>query len=562
MNAGRVIAALALLGSLARCTKKCEPMAVPGRIDVGLEARGETSTYVAVGDCSGDGRPDLINADRVFVARADGGFDMQNLGVLLSATAGTLVDLDADGERDLVVAGSDVEWFHGLGACRFAMGVRLAAPTEGIADQVLATDIDLDGLTDLAISYTARRESPIVLLTALGDGRFVDRSPPFAPRDPPYQGYGTFFDDVDGDGYRDLFVIADFDEGWFGWARPADEPAYVRDAPVSDSFADAHPMSLCPLDSDRDGRIDYFVSGVTNGNLLLRGTGGRSLASVADSAGMFSPPDAYAWGCAALDADLDGWSDVMVLSLASENGGAAPATLYLNQKNGTYGCASPGVLDATIQAHSLACADFSLDGQPECLVTDGAARGFVTLRDQLTPRGHWVGVRLRGTVSSTEASGARVSLDGESPPLVVLAGGQSPIGGEHDRAAVLAIGARDRADVTIAWPSGLRQTLRGLPAGQYTDVVEPRALTVTPRVTAADGASTAEVVVDVAAAGARAATIECSGACAWTGASTLDDVGRLHRTLRAPSVAGSARIVVSLDGVALRVRPRVRFVAP
>ena len=181
------------------------------------------------------------------------------------------------------------------------------------------------------------------------------------------------------------------------------------------------------------------------------------------------------------------------------------------------------------------------------------------LRDELTPRGSWVGLRLRGTVSSPEAVGARVSLDGASPPLVVVAGGQSPIGGEHDRGVLLAIGSHDRADLTITWPSGLRQALRGVPAGRYTSVVEPAALTVAPRVAPADGSARVEVVVDPMAAGARTAAIECRGDCTWTGPTTTDADGRLHRWLQAPAAPGSARVEVALDGVPLAVRPRVRF---
>lgn len=558
---GRLAGAGALL---AGCTNQCPKVEIPGHVQMEWEGRGAPSTFVAVGDCSGDGRPDVMNGSRVFVARADGRFDLLEVIARIpsTASAGTFVDLDADGEGDLVVAGPGVQWHRGLGGCRFGPGTVVTPVTRGQPSQVLATDIDLDGLTDLAVSYTARRESPAVLLTAWGDGRFVDRTPTFAPRDDLYHGYGTFFDDVDSDGHREMFVIADFDEGSLNWGRPSDEPAFERDASVSADFADAHPMGLCPLDFDRDGRIDYFVSGITDNNLLLRGGGGRSLESAADAARLYSPHSAYAWGCHAQDADLDGWSDLMVLSLTGENGSAAPVTLYVNQKNGTYGCAAPTVLDATVQFQGLACGDFSLDGQPDCFATSGEVwRGLGILRNHLEARGRWVGLRLRGTVSSAEASGARVSLDGAQPPLVVVAGGQSSMGGEHDRGVVLAIGQRDRADVTVEWPSGLRQTVAA-EADRYTTVIEPRAVEVAQRVVPADGVSAVEVIVDPAAVGARTATIECSGTCAWAGPTTMGVSGRPRRALVAPTYAGSARVIVSFDGTPLRVRPRVRFVAP
>ncbi len=564
MKTAAGLLALALAATHSGCKDRaCGNTDVSGVIAVEREYRGSASAFLAVGDCSGDGRPDVINSPQIFVARADGSFEARPVGFTVppGTTVATLVDLDVDGVSDLVLAGRTVDWRRGRGDCRFDGGGELAAPTRGQASQVAATDIDLDGLTDLAVSYVERAASPIVLLTARGDGTFLDRTPAFAPRaaSDPYLGYGTYFDDVDGDGARDLFVVADFDHGWMGWGRRADEPAFDRDARLTELFATSQPMSLCPLDADRDGRIDYFISGVTDANLLLHATGRRDLAPDPDAAPVTSRDTDFAWGCAALDADLDGWSDLLVLSLGGAMASSAPATLYLNRRDGQFGCVGPAVLDATMNAQRVVCADFDLDGQPDCVASDRDARSLVVLRDRLTARGHWVGLRLRGTVSSPEASGARVSLDGASPPLVVVAGGQSPIGGEHDRGVVLAVGALDRADVTVTWPSGVRQSLRSLPTGAYAAVEEPRVLTVAPRVAPADGTARVEVVVDAAAAGALAATIGCSGACAWEGPATTDATGRTHRWLVAPTTPGSVRVEVALDGVALAVRPRVRF---
>lgn len=563
--AAPVVCAL-LVGAVAAlgpgCVDRTCAVDPPGRVVVDREARGAHVAFVAVGDCSGDGRPDVINGSYLFVTRPDGGFDARRLGAPVppSATAATLADLDGDGVGDLVTAGPAVTWLRGRGGCEFEAGVELAGPTEGQATQVLAADADLDGLTDLAVSYAEREASPMALLTARGDGRFVDRTPAFARRGraAPYLGYGAFFDDVDGDGALDLFVIADFDQGWLGWGRRSDEPAFDRDARLAGVFAEAHPMSLCPLDYDRDGRVDYFISGVTDTNLLLRATGRRDIAP-SPEAPLSARSTDFAWGCAALDADLDGWGDLLVLSLHGNDGSPAPAALYLNRGGAGFGCAAPRVLDVTSGAQRLACADFALRGQPDCLASDRSAGALVVLRDRLEPRGNWAGLRLRGTVSAPEASGARVRLEGAAPPLVAVAGGQSPIGGEHDRGVVLALGSRDRADVTVTWPSGLRQVLRDVPAGRYTTVVEPRALAVEPRVAPADGSARVEVVVDLAAAGAREASIGCSGACAWAGEATRDGAGRLRRWLVAPTAPGSARVEVALDGVPMAVRPRVRF---
>ena len=95
-------------------------------------------------------------------------------------------------------------------------------------------------------------------------------------------------------------------------------------------------------------------------------------------------------------------------------------------------------------------------------------------------------------------------------------------------------------------------------AAMAATVIETRVLTVSSRVVPADGETIVEVTVDLGAAAAVVASIEREGAGNWIGpAAVSGDVLRRH--LRAPDEPGSARIDVQLDGMPLRVRPRIRF---
>ena len=185
--------------------------------------------------------------------------------------------------------------------------------------------------------------------------------------------------------------------------------------------------------------------------------------------------------------------------------------------------------------------------------------GNALLRDDLQPRGRWAGLSLRGHVSSPDASGARVLVDATPRPESMYYGGQATQGGEHDRRPVVAAGVAGPCNVTVTWPSGIRQRIQNVATGRYTVIDEPDALRVSHRVTPADGRS--EVVVEVipSAAGARVATIERTGAGEWTRDAVTRSDGHVTRVLRAPSTQGEARLRVPLDGTALRVRPRVRF---
>jgi len=549
-----------------RVLPRVEP-ALRGSYEVTDNFLGGQEGVTVVGDCNDDGRVDFLNRATLFVQNAGGGFDPVPLEGMSGRKGGTLVDLDGDGALDLVLAGAGVEWRRGDGRCRFGAPQGIAADVEGEAAQVLVQDVDLDGLADLTVARQERPDLAFQFFVARGDGRFEDRTSPPTPmamhQDVPYRTFGTFYDDVDADGVQDLFAAVDIDLGWFSWGVAGDAPSFMQDPAVTGDLSQSSPMSLSPIDYDRDGSMEYFVSGSFDHSRLYRYRyrGGRRLEDVAARAGVGSVAVSTddLWGSLSFDADLDGYPDLLALVVPDDHQGGGWIRLLINRHDETFALAAPSVLHQNLQAIGMVCADFWSDGRVSCLARDIGPRGLVLLRNRVEPQGRWVGLRLRGSVSSPDASGARVSLDGASPPLVVMAGGQSPTLGEHDRGVLLAIGAAGEAAVTITWPSGIRQRVAGLRAGSYATVTEPRALGVSARVAPADGRSLVEVVVDPRAAGASAATLGCSGACAWQGEMTTDAEGRLHRTLRAPSTPGAARVEVALDGRALRVRPRVRF---
>jgi hypothetical protein len=318
-------------------------------------------------------------------------------------------------------------------------------------------------------------------------------------------------------------------------------------------------MGAALLDYDRDGRTEYFLRGTVRNRFYASRDGERNLIDVAGPSGIAVNPEATSFSPYAFDADLDGWTDILVI----RRGGYRPEDehpvlpyLFINQRDGTFRDVGPQTIDTRILSTMLTCGDLSSDGHIGCFAGD--PRGTFLLRNRIKPAGNWVGVRLRGTVSSPEASGARISLDGASPPLVVQTG-QSPAWGEHARDVILAIGEQSAAAVSIEWPSGIVQHVDPLPAGAYATIIEPRVTGLSARVAPADGETIVDVTVDLDLAAATTASIEREGAGSWVGPATVTD-GLLRRQLRAPDSAASARIAVQLDGVALRVRPRVRFV--
>jgi hypothetical protein len=568
------------------------PLPIPGRVRVVPRPEGRFAVdravfpekersaiqAVALGDCNGDGALDVVTLGKMarinlYVGRGGGAFEpiVSGLPTTRNYRVGTFVDLDRDGLDDLVLGDSDVAWFRGDGTCHFGPTLTIAAAEEEFAAQVLATDVNLDGLTDLSIVLRNARSAPHRLLVARGDGSFEGLAPPPTPYDPAFRtgpdffGFGMYYDDLDGDGALDLFGMLDQRQGWFAWGTQPGGLTTRRDEPLTALFASVDPMSLSPLDFDRDGRIDWFVSGINSHSLLLWHQGGRDLRDAGDRAGVGGIGNDFAWGSYSFDADLDGWSDLLVLREGQTPGPnipppTGPTDLFLNRRDGTFAAADASVVDLQLRAKSLACGPSSPRGEVVCFALD--LGGPVMLVNGLRPRGRQALVRLRGTVSAPDATGARVSIDGATPPQVYVVSGQAPHGGEHARTLQVALGDRDVARVTVRWPSGLVQPGVEVRADAVTTIAEPAAVTLVRRVLPADGAATTEVVVDPGVVGATCVGLSMTGVGTWADRATVEAGGRVRRVLRAPTVPGEARLIVTLDGKALRVRPRVLFTRP
>jgi hypothetical protein len=134
---------------------------------------------VAVADFNGDGKPDLVVANRVNVGtlsvllgRGDGSFAAPvpyPVGGFPVAVA--VGDFNGDGKPDLAVANwgsQDVNVLLGNGDGSFRPAVNY--PVEGSAFDVVATDFNGDGKLDLVVAIAA--ENVVTLLRGTGDGTF------------------------------------------------------------------------------------------------------------------------------------------------------------------------------------------------------------------------------------------------------------------------------------------------------------------------------------------------------------------------------------------------------
>ena len=145
---------LAALGCSGDSVVRTAGSAVPlrGRYEVVERFLDGRDALTVVGDCNGDGHVDFVNMATLFVQRADGSFAPTALAAMSGRKAGTMVDLDGDGAMDLVLAGADVLWRRGDGACGFGAPMSIATDVEGEPAQILVRDVDQDGLADLTVA--------------------------------------------------------------------------------------------------------------------------------------------------------------------------------------------------------------------------------------------------------------------------------------------------------------------------------------------------------------------------------------------------------------------------
>jgi enediyne biosynthesis protein E4 len=242
-------------------------------------------------------------------------------------------------------------------------------------------DYDNDGYDDLFVTYYGQN----ALYHNNGNGTFTDvtqRTGLIQPGPKTRWNTGCTWVDYDRDGHLDLFVAnyVDFD---------------LKTAPLPE-----------------DGPCTYKGILVACGppglpgakNILYHNNGDATFTDVSEKAGMWNAVGTYGLSVAASDLDNDGWPDIYVAN------DSAPATLYLNQKDGTF-------KDVAIEAGAAVSAeakpqagmgvsigDYNRDGNLDVVKTNFAGDtdslytnlGDAVFEDRTYPSGLGVNTRLLG----------------------------------------------------------------------------------------------------------------------------------------------------------------------
>ena len=424
------------------------------------------------GDYDNDGHPDLYvsqyGKNILYRNRGDGTFqdvtakarvDGADFGTVFHSGA-TFFDYDKDGLLDLY-AGGYVEFGpSSKQTCTIGQGVESScAPAE-------------------------YQGTPAVLYHNNGDGTFTNVTKKAGIFQPHGKNLSVIAGDYDNDGWPDLFVANDGLEVYL--YRNLHNGTFKESALSSGIARSANGNTMAAMclslgDYDNDGRLDLYISDWQgSGDHIWHNDGEGFLEEVTDRAGIAAATGrVLSFGGGFFDFDNDGRLDLFIANGHVYEGveKTSPAihyrqlnSLFHNEGKGKFTDVSAMAGSGFAKPHvgrGVAFADFDNDGRVDVLVGNNGDAPLL-LHNSGSGKNHFVILKLVGTRSNRDALGSRVELRaGDVAQIREIAGGGSYLS-QSDLRAHFGLGERSRADeITIRWPSGLKQTFRDVEADHF-----------------------------------------------------------------------------------------------
>jgi len=131
-------------------------------------------------------------------------------------------------------------------------------------------------------------------------------------------------------------------------------------------------------------------------------------------------------------------------------------------------------IDSVSDGRGAVFADFDNDGDTDVFLRAMHGPAHLLFRNEIgADSGNWLRLSLRGTDSGTDAFGATVRVSSGGSVQAKVVDGCSGFLSQADRRLLFGLGAAERADsIEITWPSGLRQRLPGVAAGESWLITE------------------------------------------------------------------------------------------
>jgi hypothetical protein len=440
---------------------------------------------IAAGDYDNDGAPDLLltsvgaarllrnaGAGRFVDATAKAGLGRRRA----FSTSAMWFDYDKDGHLDLLIC-NYVQW----------------TPQSDLF-------CSSDGKTKSYCTPEAYRGSTSWLYRNRGDGTFDDVTAKAGFFDVTSKSLGVTLLDYDQDGWPDVFLANDTQpnklyrnngDGTFA------ELGLKAGVAFSEEGRARAGMGVDAVDLDGSGRPTVAVTNFSGEMLgLFRAeSDGHYIDRAPGSDIGRATRQTLGWGCFFFDVDLDGQQDLLVVNgrldaarvaTGAPAGAAADTPHLFRNVNGRFTDIAREVGATFAQpkmGRGAAFADIDADGDLDAVVTTNG--GPVHLyRTDVPPQNRSVRLRLVGNPqagrsgSNRDGIGARATVRvGQTSASRIVRTGSSYLS-QSELPLTFGLGTAAKADeATIVWPSGKRDVLGALDAGQEYTVTEGRGVT-------------------------------------------------------------------------------------
>lgn len=335
-----------------------------------LETSAETSANVSIGDVNGDGHADLVLAkgrhwplvDRVLIGDGHGRFPTtHDLGTASDRSySGHLVDLDADGDLDVVISNDRPDpklVYLNDGTGRFRPGSSYGKAEWPTRNATIA-DLNGDALPDIVVANrSGGRPGANYLCLNRGRGRFDSACDVFSTE----SATTITAADVSGDGLVDL-VVPHRDGGQSHVYVNGGQGAFSAATRMPFGPASAHIRMSAAADLNGDGRQDLVAIDEKTGVAVYFGEPGNGLSAAVPIGLGDRAPYALALG----DLDRDGHTDLVVGYIE-----ARPA-VFFNDGSGRRFTPVP-FGDNTGTAYGIAIGDLDEDGHRDIAIARSEA---------------------------------------------------------------------------------------------------------------------------------------------------------------------------------------------
>jgi len=293
------------------------------------------------------------------------------------SSGGIIVDdFDNDGLLDIMASSNDMceqlQFFHNNGDGTFTERSAQAGLTGQLGGlNIVEADYNNDGCMDLLVlrggwEFPMRRS----LLKNNCDGTFTDVTLQSGLGDTVSESQTAAWADIDNDGYVDLFIGNEKGPNQLFHNRGDGTFEDISHAAGIDKTSFA--KGVVAADYDKDGYVDFYVSNISDANLLFHNNHDLTFTDVARQAGVQAPLLSFAaWF---FDYDNDGWPDLFVTDYFSSvdevmrSAQKMPFTvetpkLYRNMHNGTFEDVTSKIgLDKVYQPMGANFGDIDNDG--------------------------------------------------------------------------------------------------------------------------------------------------------------------------------------------------------